>query len=135
MVKPFNRACLAYLRCPKSGEPLTIRSGYLVSEKSAQKYRIDVSGIPMFAENLISRDAEAQQQHYDKIVDTYVTNLNYPHTQEYTAYLDQSCLGILDNHRLGEVAEICCGRGEAARAYTPATNAAKKTLTQATAVE
>src|SRR5690606_38994922 len=41
------------------------------------------------------------------------TNLSYPHTREYTAYLDQALLGQLPADGLGDVAEICCGRGEA----------------------
>ena len=42
-----------------------------------------------------------------------MTNLSYPHTQEYMAYLDRILLERIGNDSLGTVAELCCGHGEA----------------------
>jgi ubiquinone/menaquinone biosynthesis C-methylase UbiE len=64
-------------------------------------------------EAFCSADARAQQEHYDRVAAGYLENLCYPHTQEYTAYLDQAFLEMLGEAPLGELAEICCGRGEA----------------------
>jgi SAM-dependent methyltransferase len=56
-----------------------------------------------------------QQLHYDAVTAQYVQNLGYPHTQEYMAYLDRQLIELLPSGSLGIVAELCCGRGEAAR--------------------
>ncbi len=42
-----------------------------------------------------------------------MTNLGYPHTEEYLAFLDRALLDVVDPSSLDTVAEICCGRGEA----------------------
>lgn len=106
-VGPF----LGLLRCPASGAPLQARDGALFAGE--WRYDVTASGIPLFAAELCSADARVQQAHYDRIADAYVTNLGYPHTQEYAAYLDRALLDALAAPRLGAVAEICCGRGEA----------------------
>jgi ubiquinone/menaquinone biosynthesis C-methylase UbiE len=100
------------LRCPVGGAPLHATEHALVSE-DGKCYRIDDSGVALFAESAISSDAKVQQEHYDRIANAYVTNLGYPHTKEYTAYLDRALLAQLPGSGLGDVAEICCGRGEA----------------------
>jgi len=69
--------------------------------------------IPLFAEKAISHDAQVQQKHYDKVATNYMTNLGYPHTQEYHAYLDQVLLNQVLEAKLGKVAEICCGHADA----------------------
>jgi ubiquinone/menaquinone biosynthesis C-methylase UbiE len=107
------RDFLDLLRCPASGGPLTLREGELVSADGAHRYPIDTAGIAQFAATPESSDAQTQQAHYDRIADAYVTNLAYPHTREYTAYLDRALLVQLPAAGLGDVAEICCGRGEA----------------------
>jgi SAM-dependent methyltransferase len=101
------------LRCPATGGPLEIRGRALVSPDGTQRYPIDDAGIALFVATPESSDAQVQQAHYDRVADAYVTNLSYPHTREYTAYLDQALLVQLPAAGLGDVAEICCGRGEA----------------------
>lgn len=105
-------AFLGLLRDPVNGDALQQKDGALVSA-SGQGYRMTASGIPLFAEAFCSADAKVQQQHYDRIADAYVTNLGYPHTQEYSAYLDRALETAMAMPRFGTVAEICCGRGEA----------------------
>ncbi len=107
------RTFLDLLRCPASGGPLALRDRALVSADGAHLYPIDDLGIAQFALTPESSDAQIQQAHYDRVAEAYVTNLSYPHTREYTAYLDQALLGQLPAAGLGDVAEICCGRGEA----------------------
>lgn len=101
------------LRCPISGLALEQRGGILVTADGLHRYGITEEGIPLFAEQHCSADARAQQQHYDKVADAYVTNLAYPHTQEYVAFLDRALLDAVRAASLDTVAEICCGRGEA----------------------
>lgn len=101
------------LRCPLSGSPLTLESGQLVSEDATRRYEITGSGIPLFADQFCTSDALVQMEHYDGIARSYVENLGYPHTQEYMAYLDRALLEVIEPERLGTVAEICCGHGEA----------------------
>lgn len=107
------RGFLDLLRCPTTGQRIEIRERALASVDGAHGYPIDDAGIAQFAATPESSDAQVQQAHYDRVADTYITNLSYPHTQEYTAYLDQALLVQLPATGLGDVAEICCGRGEA----------------------
>ena len=104
---------LALLRCPATGERLHREGFSLVTPSGRNTYRINPSGIPLFAEQAWSAEGLAQQQHYDRVAPTYLENLAYPHTQEYTRYLDQALLDEIGPAPLGTVAEICCGRGEA----------------------
>ncbi len=106
-------AFLDLLRCPATGATLELRDRALVSAEGARRYPIDAAGIAQFAIAPDSADAQVQQAHYDRVADAYVTNLSYPHTREYTAYLDRALLAQLPSAGLGDVAEICCGRGEA----------------------
>jgi SAM-dependent methyltransferase len=106
-------AFLGLLRCPATGAPVRLKDGMLAADGDGGSYRLTASGIPLFAEELCSAEARVQQEHYDRIADAYVTNLGYPHTQEYAAYLDAALLGAIPTPRLGAAAEICCGRGEA----------------------
>lgn len=103
------------LRCPVSGESLCEEEGWLISENRTHKYRILDSGIPLFAEEFCSKEGRLQQQHYDRIAGDYLENLDYLHTQEYTNYLDSALLQHSKDAVLKDVAEICCGRGEAFR--------------------
>jgi len=104
---------LDLLRCPQSGLPLTLQGDALVSADGAHRYRVTASGIPLFAEHFLSPGAEIQRRHYNKIAAAYTANLEYPHTQEYLAYLDQVTLDAIGEGDLGTLAELCCGRGEA----------------------
>lgn len=109
----WDEESLALLRCPASGERLHREGSALVSQSGRNTYRINPSGIPLFAEQDCSPEGRAQQQHYDRVAPTYLQNLAYPHTQEYTRYLDQAVLEHVGRAELGTVAEVCCGRGEA----------------------
>jgi ubiquinone/menaquinone biosynthesis C-methylase UbiE len=100
------------LRCPVTGSELH-RIGMELATTTGQHYRIEPDGIPLFAEEFCSADARVQQVHYEKIASAYVANLAYAHTQAYMQYLDDVLLDEIDSTKLGTVAEICCGRGEA----------------------
>jgi SAM-dependent methyltransferase len=104
---------LDILRCPRSGQRLVIENETLVTMDGRQRYRLAHARIPMFAEDFVSREAETQRHHYNKIAVAYTANLEYPHTRAYLAYLDQAVLEAVGQDALGTVAELCCGRGEA----------------------
>jgi SAM-dependent methyltransferase len=104
---------MALLRCPATGRALTQQGDALVTRDGNHRYLLAANGVPLFATELCSADARAQQAHYETIASAYVANLAYPHTEEYLAYLDRVLLEVVSPGRLGIVAEICCGRGEA----------------------
>lgn len=104
---------LAVLRCPVTGEELHWEGRRLVTQSGVHSYRITDSGIPVMAEQFCSPEARIQQQHYDRVAGKYVTNLSYPHTREYMAFLDRAVLETVDGFDIGRTAEICCGSGEA----------------------
>lgn len=114
MKQNLNPALLELLECPFSKTPLSV-SEEIQSLISANKeqYRLNPSGIPMFAESFCSEEGKVQQRHYDKIAKAYLTNLAYPHTQEYMAFLDREFLEMIGDRELGTAAELCCGKGEA----------------------
>jgi SAM-dependent methyltransferase len=120
LVSPFataqTREYLDMLRSPRSGQPLQFDGRALVTCDRSEHYGISPAGIPLFAAEFLSDDARKQQAHYDGMVARYVENLGYPHTQEYVAYLDRQFFDVLpQGEDLGTIAELCCGRGEAAR--------------------
>jgi SAM-dependent methyltransferase len=104
---------LALLRCPQTREPLHREGSALVTRGGGRRYRINLAGVALLAGDAPSADGAAQEQHYDRVAVKYLENLAYPHTQEYTRYLDDAVLREVPGSRLGTVAEICCGRGEA----------------------
>ena len=105
---------LDLLRAPLTGSALEQVGDALVStDDRGARFRIAPGGIPLFAEHLCSPDARIQEAHYERIASAYVTNLGYPHTQEYAAYLDEMLERVVDRTAIGTAAEICCGRGEA----------------------
>jgi ubiquinone/menaquinone biosynthesis C-methylase UbiE len=106
---------LKMLRSPKSRQALHFDGTGLVSADGSERFEVSASGIPLFAREFLSAAGRAQQEHYDRIAAKYVENLEYPHTEEYMAYLDRQFVDILPAGSLGTVAELCCGRGEAAR--------------------
>lgn len=103
-----NKLC-----CPQTGQRLYLSAGTLVTADGGIAYPITESGIPLFAQSVYSEDAGKQREHYDKVANAYIANLGYPHTQEYMAYLDRVFLQQTANADMEDVAEICCGRGEA----------------------
>lgn len=104
-----------FLQCPQSGELLSLdeENNQLVSSSGQYRYYISESGIPSFIGEYMSAEATVQQKHYDEVVTQYVANYEYPHTQEYMAYLDRMLLQHIENSETNTVAEICCGQGEA----------------------
>jgi len=106
---------LDLLRCPVTGSELYRKDSELVAIESDRHYRLDLHGIPPFAEEFCSEDARIQQAHYEIIAEAYAANLGYPHTKAYMAYLDEALLKEIDPLRLGTVAELCRGHGEAFR--------------------
>jgi len=106
---------LALLCSPRTGQALRFADGHLESLDGKERYDISASGIPRFTAELLSDAGRAQQSQYDGMVAKYVENLGYPHTEEYMAYLDLQLFDVLPAGSLGTVAELCCGRGEAAR--------------------
>jgi ubiquinone/menaquinone biosynthesis C-methylase UbiE len=108
-IRPF----LDLLRCPATGTMLHPVGAMLLNEDATTRYTLNGSGIPLFAAEHMSADARIQQAHYERIAAAYTANLGYPHTQEYSAYLDRALLDSITPAGLDDVAEICCGRGEA----------------------
>jgi SAM-dependent methyltransferase len=104
---------LDLLRCPATRQPLLIDQNTLVTSDRGHAYRISETGLPLFAENACSPDAETQRFHYDRIAANYIAHLQYPHTIEYAAYLDRALLQVVGAPKHGTIGEICCGRGEA----------------------
>jgi SAM-dependent methyltransferase len=104
---------LDLLRCPISRTRLSLEDYSLVSADRSRRYPLNPAGIPLFSESFLSSEADAQRSHYDKITAAYTANLDYPHTQEYLAYLDHAMLAVIGDDDLGTLAELCCGRGEA----------------------
>lgn len=100
------------LRCPQSGAVLTLRDGRLESPDGEYMYEISSSGIALFAGEYCSADSLQQQRHYDRIAESYVTNLSYPHTQEYMDYLDRCIFEAVGDEELADMLEVCCGHGE-----------------------
>lgn len=104
---------LDVLRCPETGQRLHEDGGSLVSADGAHAYRLSPSGVPLFGEAWLSPEGAVQRTHYDRIAGVYLTNLAYPHTREYMAYMDRAVLSLMESQKMGRVAEICCGAGEA----------------------
>ncbi len=102
------------LRCPVSLETLVRADAKtLSSTTSGRSFAINECGVPLFAADIVSPEARVQQAHYDRIAAAYAANLEYPHTQEYMAYLDQALETAIGSAGLGVAAELCCGNGEA----------------------
>ena len=104
---------LSMLSCPRTGESLTVDGQSLVNKSGSASYRIADNGVPLFAEEFCSSAASVQQEHYDQIAEAYSANLGYPHTQEYTDYLDRVLREEVGESGLGVCGEFCCGTGEA----------------------
>jgi uncharacterized protein YbaR (Trm112 family) len=114
----FSMLPLDLLCCPVTHKPLRVDGPDLVAD-DGHRYRIDGSGVPLFAETGLSTDADRQREHYQRIAASYVENINYPHTEEYNAYLDRVFLDAFTGLALETVAELCCGQGEAATLLGP----------------
>lgn len=113
---PIDRF-LDIVRCPVSGERLVREQNELVSADHINRYRLNPAGIPLFAEECLSPETEIQRNHYNEIAKAYTANLEYPHSQEYLAYLDRVTLEVFGDANVGTLAELCCGRGEALKLF------------------
>ncbi len=103
---------LDLLRCPETGGPLVAVTGGRAGP-GGRVYPLTPSGVPLFANASASTDARRQEAHYNAVASAYEANLRYPHTQAYLAHLDRAVLDAFGAQRVGTVAEICCGTGEA----------------------
>jgi SAM-dependent methyltransferase len=103
---------VALLQCPVSGSDLELVGSALIAAAAGRRYGVSPAGIPLLADGVLSRDGETQRHHYDRVADGYLANLTYPHTREYSAYLDRALFAVVGDESLGTVAEICCGAGE-----------------------
>jgi ubiquinone/menaquinone biosynthesis C-methylase UbiE len=103
---------LAKLRCPETGQSLLQECDSLVTRDGGRCYPISENGIPQITVENLPEEAHIQQVHYDRVAPQYLENYTYPHTQEYTEYLDRAVLAQMNVSNLGDIAEICCGRGE-----------------------
>jgi hypothetical protein len=77
-----SAAFLDLLRCPASGQTLTLAGDTLISAGAQHRYRLLDGRIPAFAEQPATAEARKQQAHYDRIAAAYRSNLQYPHTIE-----------------------------------------------------
>ena len=109
---------LSIFRSPVDGAELDRHDENGLHAASGLTYRVTDDGIPLFTEHEISSEARVQAAHYDRIAKAYVANLEYPHTQEYMAFLDQVLDDATGTEPLGCVAEICCGHAEAINRYS-----------------
>ena len=75
------------LRCPKTNQSLELVGNKLVSSDKKYIYKIEKSRIPIFFEDTAPSDTSIQKDHYNNIYKTYIENLGYPHTIEYTNYI------------------------------------------------
>lgn len=103
---------MAVLRCPESGLPLVRQGSMLQTPDGRCRYATTEGGIPLFAPQPATNDAQRQQAHYDRLATVYLANIGYPHTQEYSAYLDRALVEALDGCARDAVAEICCGQAD-----------------------
>jgi SAM-dependent methyltransferase len=104
---------LALLRGPGSQAPLAAEAGALVERATGRRFEVTASGIPRMLPPETSEDARRQMEHYDEaFARQYSENLDYPHTQEYMAYLDRCLEKEVAPADLESVGELCCGQGE-----------------------
>ncbi len=107
---------LEFFICPVTKTALSQDGDTLVNQDQSNSFVINDKGIPLFAEEFCSDDAKSQADHYNKVAELYVENLAYPHTIQYMEYLDKCLIQAISRYNagsLGNVAEICCGKGEA----------------------
>jgi len=101
------------LQCPLTGQALHLDGARLISADQSQTYRMSASGIPLFGDAWLSHDAAVQRAHYERIARAYMVNIESRHTREYMKYLDRALEDMVSQAALGDVAELCCGAGEA----------------------
>lgn len=105
------------LRCPHTGSSLDVDGDCLMSKEGRFRYPIHENGVISFIADQHAASSRVQESHYDHFSTQYFENLQFAHTQEYMAYLDEEFSGLIDDTTLGVVAEPCCGTGEVARVF------------------
>jgi ubiquinone/menaquinone biosynthesis C-methylase UbiE len=108
-----NPNFLEILRCPQSGQRLSLKDGNLATPNDEILYPITPEGLPLFSNVPQSEDSQKQQAHYDEISAVYLETLSYPQSQVYWGYLNDLLIEVIGEDSLGTLGEICCGRGEA----------------------
>jgi ubiquinone/menaquinone biosynthesis C-methylase UbiE len=107
---------LDVLRDPSTGAKMELVENSLQvmgAHQDASARVLIENNIPLFAAQFLGDSARVQQAHYDSIANAYVANLAYPHTLEYSAYLDAALMERLDQVDGYSVLEVCCGQGDA----------------------
>lgn len=106
---------IKFLQCPRTKESLKINKhlNCLCTTISKKCYKINKMSVALFDPTCQQGDAKIQKNHYENISKAYIDNLEYIHTKEYSKYFDEVLLKIAKKNRLGNMAEVCCGRGEA----------------------
>ena len=82
---------------------------------SGQRYGISDSGIALFATEPQRVESRIQQEHYDRVATTYVQNLDLPHTEAYSPYLD----GVLLDSIAATACSITSGFADATEISPP----------------
>lgn len=107
---------LQYLRCPATGQKLTLLNQSLVG--GGRTYPINRTGVPALLAQQPKRDDRIQKEHYNKqLTKAYLKNLGYAHTKEYFRYLDNELKRIVGRKSLGMVLDLCCGHGEVEKLF------------------
>ena len=105
------------LRCPKTNQSLKLIDNKLVSSDKKNIYQIEKSKIPIFFFFFSFSDTLIQKDHYNTIYKTYVENLAYPHTIEYTDYLNKKFISLIEKEKFNVFLELCCGSGEGIKLF------------------
>ncbi len=105
------------LRCPKTNQSLKLIDNKLISSDKKNMYEIEKSRIPIFFEDKSFSNTSIQKDHYNTIYKTYVENLAYPHTIEYTNYLDEKFINLIKEEKFNVFLELCCGSGEGIKLF------------------
>ena len=93
--------------------PLELVGRELVTPQG-KRFSISPNGIPCFTETHASPEALRQQEHYDRVSEAYLANLEYPHSIEIAKRIDAALLASVEQP-IETLVELCCGRGEALR--------------------
>lgn len=99
---------------PLTHQRLEIMGGNLSCPDTKKSFPIVHNRIVCFIDDEpLSMEAARQQRHYDKIYQNYTQALRLPHSEEYGRYMDRKLLQAIGGDDLGDIAELCCGTGEA----------------------
>jgi ubiquinone/menaquinone biosynthesis C-methylase UbiE len=77
------------------------------------------NGVLKTSQDAVCEDSQIQMRHYNSIYEEYSNALTLPHAEEYMRYMDDKLVSCVAKDYLGDVAEICCGTGEALKLFTP----------------